>query len=435
MGRFKIPIILLIILFLFPSICAAKEINYNKNNKLVSMDLRDVELSHAIRMFAKETGKNIIAGRDIYGKITISLKNVTPDEALKQILDASGCQYVVEGDLIRVIPSQRGPEFVVLPSGNVVKTFELNYSDPDSVKETLEKLIPPESKIITTKGLKTLLVESDIPTIKRIEALLKNIDTPPKQIMVEAKIIQIGNNSTAKLGANIKSTNPNNPTEIMQTVGLAGSPDDDGATGLFYNVTNDNIEALTEALQTRTGYNLLSSPRVIALNGQGAEIITGSRLGYKTKTITASGLIESVEFLDVGTKLTITPNIKSDGNIMMEIHPEISSGAIVNDLPQKDSTETTTKLIVKDGQTIIIGGLMKEETTETKKGIPILADIPFLGIPFRSTSLDTKKYEIVILISPHIVDAGMIAEMKGPAAQMEQNFYRTKKTSPADLFR
>lgn len=428
-------IVLLLILLLCCSAALAKEISTDKTTKKISLDLRDVDLSHAIHMFAKETGKNVIAGRDIYGKITISLKDVTPDEALKQILDSSGYEYVIEGNVVKVLPSDKGPDFITLQNGNVVKTFELNYSDPDSIKDTLEKLVPEDTKIITTKGLKNIVVESNVQTIKRVEEILKNLDVPPKQIMVEAKIIQISKTDSANLAANIKSTNPNNPSEVIQTFGLANDTTATGAQGLFYNVTNQNIEALSNALQSRTGYNVLSSPRVIALNGQGAEIITGSRLGYNVNTVTTTGLVQSVEFLDVGTKLTITPNIKSDGNIMMVIHPEISTGSIVNNLPQKNSTETTTNLIVKDGQTIIIGGLMKEETTDTKAGVPILADLPFLGAAFRSTTLNTQKYEIVILISPHIVDAGMIAEMKGPASRIEQDFHRNKATVPADLFR
>ncbi|MFH1760257.1 MAG: hypothetical protein ABIA63_04075, partial [bacterium] len=274
-----------------------------------------------------------------------------------------------------------------------------------------------------------------ITTIKRVESLLKSIDVPPKQIMVEAKIIEIEKNDTGKMGVNISATNPNNPEEGFQTVGLADEASSDSAMGMYYTVTNQNVNVLAEALQTRTGYNLLSSPKVLALNGQEAEIITGSRLGYKTKTVTSTGLIESIEFLDVGTKLTIKPDIKSDGNIIMEIHPEISSGSVVNDLPQKDSTETTTKLIVQDGQTIIIGGLIKEETTETKRGVPFLADIPFLGVAFRKTDLDTRRNEIIILISPRIIDAKIIADMQEPIKAIEAEHNKNKASTPASLFR
>jgi type II secretory pathway component GspD/PulD (secretin) len=157
-------------------------------------------------------------------------------------------------------------------------------------------------------------------------------------------------------------------------------------------------------------------------------------LGYKTKTITSSGMIESVEFLDVGTKLKITPQIKSDGTMIMDIHPEVSEGSIVNELPQKNSTETTTRLLVKDGQTIIIGGLIKDVSTETKKGVPIISDIPFLGVPFRKTSIDIQKREIIILISPHVVDASQIAQMQEPIQKMESRQKAGMGNMPGSLF-
>ena len=251
---------------------------------------------------------------------------------------------------------------------------------------------------------------------------------------MEAKIIEVSYTNAANLGANISYTNPNNASEVLQTVNLAGQPTDTGAQGMYYSVTNNNIQSVAEALQTRTGYDLLSSPRVIALSGEDAEIITGSRLGYMTKTITSSGMIESVEFLDVGTKLKITPQIKSDGSMIMSIHPEVSEGSIVNELPQKNSTETTTRLLVKDGQTIIIGGLIKDVSTETKKGVPILSDIPFLGVPFRKTSIDIEKREIIILISPHIVDAAHIADMQEPIKNIENRQKKSMGDMPGSLF-
>jgi type II secretory pathway component GspD/PulD (secretin) len=279
------------------------------------------------------------------------------------------------------------------------------------------------------------VVEGNMKTLKKIAAVLRSLDVPPKQVLVEANIIQVNHSNASKLAANLKYTSPSNPYEITQTVNLAQQPTATSAQGFYYSVTTDNMEAVLEALQTKTGYNLLSSPKVLAMDGQEAEIITGSRLGYYVKTVTTTGMIQSVEFLDVGTKLTITPSIKSDGQIMMEIHPEISTGSIVNELPQKDSTETTTKLLVKDGQTIIIGGLMKDLTQDTKTGIPILADIPFIGWLFRQTQTTVTKNEFIILIRPRIVDAAYIAELGYPAAQLNKERIETKQTLPLDLFR
>ncbi len=403
---------------------------------LISLDLRDVDISHAIQLIAKESNLNIIAGKDITGKITVTLNQVTPEEALDKILSTSGYKFVKNGNFVKVISSGRGPEMVKTGPNLWAKSFPINYSDPENIKQTLTTLMPAETKVITTKGINAIVIEGPIDIIRRAEALLKTIDLPPTQVMVEARIIEVKNTANANLGANIKETpDQNNPNEYYKTTGLANLPTATSARGLYYTVTNQNIEAVVEAYQSRVGYDLISSPKVMALNNESAEIITGSRLGYKVKTVTTTGMIESVEFLDVGTKLNIKVGIKNDGFMLLKIHPEVSEGSIVNDLPQKQSTETTTSLLVKDGQTIIIGGLMKEYSQETKSGVPILADIPFIGVAFRRTDIETQKREIIILISPHLVDAQAIADMEKPIHELEGKYKKGSTTVPMGLFR
>lgn len=237
------------------------------------------------------------------------------------------------------------------------------------------------------------------------------------------------------MGVNAQWNNPSNANEVAQTKGLANPASMTGAKGLYYSVTSQNLTTLVEALSTRTGFNILSSPKVMAMNDQTAEIITGSRLGYKVKTITTTGMVESIEFLDVGTKLVITPSIKSDGLIIMEIHPEISEGAIIGDLPQKNSTETTTKLIVKDGQTIIIGGLIRDTSKKEVIGVPVLMDIPVIGSFFKRTNLTSEKKEVIVLITPHIVNAKLVGDMSEKAMSMERQKQDISPSFPIDLVR
>jgi general secretion pathway protein D len=139
--------------------------------------------------------------------------------------------------------------------------------------------------------------------------------------------------------------------------------------------------------------------------------------------------------MDVGTKLQITPSVKSDGMIVMNIHPEISEGSIVNNLPQKNSTETTTQLIVKDGQTIIIGGLVRDTQQKQTKGVPLLMDIPLFGSMLKRTDITSEKREVIVLITPHIVNAKYLSEMEGKAANMEQQKKDMTPSMPLDLLR
>jgi len=406
-----------------------------EKKRLISLDLRNVDISSVLQIFSKETGISVVAGRDVYGKVTVILNNVTPEDALDVILKSNGYTYTREGNVVQVYSSTEPARVEELPGGVFVKTFMINYVGPDELLATLTKLMPENANIYTTKGSKTVVVKGSANDIKRAEILIRNLDIPPRQVMVEAKIIEVSLNEAQSLGINSSWTNPDNATEIAQTKGLASQPTVTGATGLYYSVTNQNMTSLVETLSTRTGFNILSSPKVMAMNEQKAEIITGSKLGYYVNTVTTTGTIQNVEFMDVGTKLEITPSVKSDGMIVMNIHPEISEGAIVNNLPQKNSTETTTQLIVKDGQTIVIGGLVRDSQKKEVKGVPVLMDIPFLGFLLKRTEITSEKKEVIVLITPHIVNSKYLMEMEGKAVNIEQQRKDTSPSMPLDLLR
>ena len=175
------------------------------------------------------------------------------------------------------------------------------------------------------------------------------------------------------------------------------------------------LQAEFESLQTKTGLDILAQPRIMAANHKPASIITGERLGYKVQTINGSSISESIEFLEVGTKLNFTPPITNKGHILMKIHPVVSEGSIVDDLPKENTTETTTEVMVKDGQTIIIGGLIRQKDVITNAGIPILVDLPFVGFLFGKQTTTTQKRELIVLITPHILTT---AEVNSGAANL-----------------
>jgi general secretion pathway protein D len=169
-----------------------------------------------------------------------------------------------------------------------------------------------------------------------------------------------------------------------------------------------------EALETVGETNILSSPRIMAVNNQEARILVGSTEPYVTSTTTtpSSGpttTAESVNFIDVGVKLYVTPTIHEDDFITMKIRPEVSSvtsnltTSNNNTIPIVETSEAETVVNVKDGVSVIIGGLIKEEAINTTKKVPLLGNIPILGMAFRSTNNSKSKTEIVIFLTPRIV--------------------------------
>jgi len=178
-------------------------------------------------------------------------------------------------------------------------------------------------------------------------------------------------------------------------------------------LATDDYTATLKLLKTIGETKLLSSPRITAINNEEASILVGTREAYITESVTqgesTTTTSESVTFLDVGVQLKVTPIINEDGFVTMKIKPEVSSVARIlttsqgNEIPIIDTTTAETKVMVKDGHTIIIGGLIKDETVRTIKKIPILGDIPFLGMAFRQVDEDKEKTELVVFLTPHII--------------------------------
>ena len=183
-------------------------------------------------------------------------------------------------------------------------------------------------------------------------------------------------------------------------------------------LAENDYTATIKILKTIGETKLLSSPRIAAVNNEEASILIGTREAYITDTVTqgqsTTTTAESVTFLDVGVQLNVTPVINEDGFVTMKIRPEVSAidrylttyystGTVRSEIPIVSTTTAETTVMVKDGYTIIIGGLIKDETVRTTKKIPILGDIPFLGMAFRQIDEDKEKTEIVVFLTPHII--------------------------------
>src|SRR5439155_24925787 len=136
-------------------------------------------------------------------------------------------------------------------------------------------------------------------------------------------------------------------------------------------------------IETIGKVEVLATPRLLVLNKQPAELQLGDRLGYATFSQSLVSTVQQVQFLNVGTLLRVRPFISSDGMVRMEIHPERSTGVVVNNIPQTNTSEVTTNVMVPDGSTIVIGGLMENQRTRNQGGVPILSDLPWVGALFR----------------------------------------------------
>ncbi|MBU0686862.1 MAG: hypothetical protein KKB81_03300 [Candidatus Margulisbacteria bacterium] len=309
---------------------------------------------------------------------------------------------------------------VINEEEQVVRSFKLKYANAEALKTNISDLLTADEKASVNIKMNTIVVKASPQSMKRIAGLIAEMDKAPSQVRVEAKIIELKSNigdstDPSTIGVNWKYSHSTNDYVQLHSADMGNT-----SLGLYAQLISGNVEAYLEALNKTVGYDLIASPWVTALNHEQAQILIGSKYGYKTSVITETSTVQEVNFLEVGTKLTFTPHINEDGYIIMDIYPSISEGSVVNELPQENTTETQNKVLVKNGQAIVIGGLTKNYNQEVEIGIPIIMHIPYLGNLFKRTELVSEKRDIMIIITPRIVDAEYLAEMEKQAKEFEE---------------
>jgi len=206
--------------------------------------------------------------------------------------------------------------------------------------------------------------------------------------------------------------------------------------GLKFGFLDSSLGVFLDALESVGDTNVIATPRLMALNKHRAEILIGEELGYVSTAMRQTSTSQSVEFLEVGAQLRLRPFISSDGLIRMEVHPELSTGTVDTSnpnftLPNKETTQVTTNIMVRNGCTVIIGGLMREELETTGNQVPFLGNLPLVGAAFRSRNETLQRREIIVLITPHIVYEPETCEEGEHATcefQRRQDVYREKMT-------
>jgi Flp pilus assembly secretin CpaC len=259
-------------------------------------------------------------------------------------------------------------------------------------------------------------------------------------VLIEAKILEIALGDSVSFGVDWEKTfEAGNYAGTMSTKSFALPENTEGAQGFFLDVfkNNQKLKANLDALESRSDLNVLATPKILAVDGKSAEILIGGRLGYYVVTTTETSTLQNVEFLDTGTQLKITPHISKEGKILMEIHPEVSDGTIdALGLPSTRTTEVTTSVLAEHGDTIFIGGLIRQAKEKNRKKIPLLGSIPLIGSFFGRTEDKEAKSEIIILITPYVVspDEKMIYEAKKKIVERAEASHQDKRTTVEKLF-
>lgn len=416
----------------------------NDGEERFTLQLRDAEIGTVLEMLGEFSGINVLAGRDVVGKVSFNLHDVTIDEALDAILKVGNYTYTKEGNFIYVTSNLAAEAKARLARKIVSKLYRPSYISAADFRVLATPLLTPGGigRISVTTPSQTgipsgadqaggdsltqgdaILVQDYPEVIQEIDNVLKEMDVPPTQVVIDAIVLSVKLNDSLKLGVNFALLNRNgnqlvtsgNGQTLNSTTGLPGGAVNSivpamgefiaNTSGLKYGFIRGDVSLFINALESIADTNLVANPQLIVLNKQRAELIIGERLSYKTLAFNGTQTAENVNFLDAGTKLRIRPFIAPDGLVRMELHPERSSASInaQTQLPNLTTTEVTTNVMVRDGTTVVIGGLIEEQTDEQIERIPFLGGLPLIGPVFRNKTESTVRNELIVLITPRIV--------------------------------
>ncbi len=381
-----------------------------EDDGLVTLLIRDASLGAVLNALAEEMSLNIVTAGAVVGQISMTLHRVPLDDALDAILNVNGYCWVKEKDIIMVSSMVGGSELPPGVQGRVVRVFRLNFASAEEINTIVQGLLSPiGNSFVTTVSddkLRTReeLVVEDLPEyLSRVETYVAQADEPPMQVLIEAHVLRVVLRDDDQHGVDLtllaRLASANVTLSSNGIVSSAASP------AFLLNVDSTDLQALVEMIKTTTDAKTLASPKVMAVNGQKARLQIGERLGYLTTTTTETSTLQDVQFMDLGVVLTVTPIISQDGRILMTVEPEVSSGRInpATGVPDAETTDVETTVLLSNGQGMVIGGLIQEENSDQQNKVPYVGDIPVFGRLFQRRVKVKERSEIIITLLPRIV--------------------------------
>jgi type II secretory pathway component GspD/PulD (secretin) len=380
---------------------------------MMSLNFFDVDIREVLSALALQREINVVAAPEVSGNISLHLFDVTLNQALEAVCSAGGFAFYKKNGMYFVSKPRDDEE--PKPGDFEIRIFTLQYTEIDKIQEILGAI--PDLRLVKThEPTRTIIVEDTVENIERVATIIRYWDTMPKQVIIEAKILEIRLTDDMSLGvewdkilgdarvATSSFSRAVNRTETNPDV----SPVPDTGSGIFSNYitgvgTTGQFAYALDALKAKTTVNGLSTPRVLAIHGIPARVQVGGQQGYRVTTANVGVTQESIEFIDTGIVLDITAYIDDTETILLKVQPSVTSAELQAGIPVTNTALVNTSLLVKNGETVFIGGLIQDTKIKSKDAVPLLGSIPGLNVLFGRNSRGIDKTEIVVLISPQIV--------------------------------
>lgn len=418
--------------------------------KRITIDLMEADIVNVVRLIGDVSGKNVVVGEDVKGKVTLKLKSVPWDQALDVILKTKDLGQETRGGIIRVVPqakldAERESRLKMaeerekkLPT--TVRLIPVNYAVAKELVPQVKGLLSARGTVTSDERTNVLIVEDIRDNLEQSERLVRTLDTQTPQVLIEARMVEGQTSFTRTLGIQwggglFFSQRGGNPTGLLfpNNVGIAGGADNfqtlqSGQAGVF-SPSNFAVNLPAQSVNSAIGLNLgsignfgflnarlsaaeqsgqakiVSAPRVTTLNNKRARIAQGTEFNFPTVTLNQV----NVTTVRAALELDVTPHVTADGSILMKLEisnnvPDFGNTVIGADTPPINTKEAETEMLVRDGDTAVIGGVFTRTTGESYNQTPFLGSIPILGWLFKNYSEVDNRSEMLVFITPRIVN-------------------------------
>ncbi|HAD82024.1 MAG: hypothetical protein A2509_07790 [Candidatus Edwardsbacteria bacterium RIFOXYD12_FULL_50_11] len=376
----------------------------------VSMELENADVITVLRAMAEYSGKNLIVGNDVKGSVSMRLHNVPWARAFEEIVKAAGLVVEESGGIIRVMsPKQATENMRMREQGQELVTvvYPIEFAVANEITGSLNKILSSRGSIQVDKRTNSLVINEVSFKQTEIAELIRLLDTATQQVEIMARIVDVDMDVTKDLGinwnvSNIASYDANAELQNASVPQLLPAGTRPSMTvGTIRSFAQ--ISATLSVLEAKRKANTISNPRITTVNNKEAKIVGGKKIPISLRDESGNTV---TQMYTIGMVLTTTPHINSSENVTLDVKTEISDldptatilgGVVIL------TNEASTQIVLNDGETAVIGGLLQTKAGKSQSGIPILMDIPFIGALFRSTTTSTAKREILIFLTPHII--------------------------------
>jgi len=409
----------------------------------------DADIHNVLRLFAKEGGVNIIAGDNVGGKITLRLRSVPLDQAFLIILQSLGLGFETRGNVIRVAPQktlleeqaarQKAQRAAQKSRPLEVFLMPVNYASASDMTEQVNRLLSPRGSVSVDERTNTLIIKDLSENIKSIRQLVGSLDAQVPQVLIEARIVETNDTFSQEFGIQwggdfSLAQGNGNPTGLVfpnvlgvgggatdgqtPTTGTSSNPNfavnlpaaagtgSGGAIGLTMGSVGGsvNLNLRLSAAEQSGRAKIISAPKILTLDNREATISQGTSIPISV--VSAAG-VQTV-FVDATLELTVTPHVTPDGNVQLEIEATKNEPDFQNTGARGDPTiirkQAETELLIEDGETTVIGGIYTRNSGSSISGVPILHQIPILGLLFKKSTRSERRTELLIFITPRVVN-------------------------------